>query len=56
MKKNWIVTLCALLIFSVLFGLSVPLRIAIGANAILIFVNIVKRVRGAHNGRTEEKN
>lgn len=56
MKKIWIISLCALLIFATSFGLSVPLRVAIGANAILILVDVIRRIRRLHNGRAEEKN
>ena len=56
MNKIWLVTLCALLILVALFGLSIPLRIAIGANAILILADAIKRIFGGKNGRTEAKN
>ena len=38
------------------FGLSVPLRVAIGANAIVILIDIIRRIRRLHNGTEEEKN
>ena len=56
MKKIWFISLCALLILATSFGLSVPLRVAIGANAIVILIDIIVRIRRLHNGTTEEKN
>jgi len=56
MKKICLITLCVLLIMAALLGLNIPLRIAIGANAILIFIDIIKRIFGGSNGRTKEKN
>ena len=44
MKNFWFVTLCALLIAASAFGLSLPLRVAIAANAVLILVFIVRRL------------
>ena len=54
MKKIWILSLCALLVLSVEIGLSVPLRIAIGANAMLILVDVAKRVWRYKDGSKEE--
>ena len=56
MKKIWFISLCALLIFATSFGLNIPLRVAIGANAIIILVNIVRRIWRLHDGTAEEKN
>ena len=42
MKNFWFVTLCALLIAASVLGMSLPLRVAIGANAVLILVFIVR--------------
>ncbi len=56
MKKFWFITLCAFLILASTIGLSIPLRIAIGANAILILIDLVRRIWRLKNGRTEEKN
>ena len=56
MKKIWFISLCALLILAMSFGFSVPLRVAIGANAIVILIDIIRRIRRLHNGTEEEKN
>ena len=44
LKNFWFVTLCALLIAASAFGLSLPLRVAIGANAVLILADVVCRL------------
>lgn len=56
MKKIWLITLCALLILAALLGLNIPLRIAIGANAVLILIDLIRKIWRSRNGRTEEKN
>lgn len=56
MKKFWFVSLCALLIIASAVGWNVPIRIAVGANAIVILINIGKNIREVCNGRTEKEN
>lgn len=55
MKKIWFISLCALLIIAAAFGLSVPLRVALGANAAVILIDITRRIWRLHNGTAEEK-
>lgn len=56
MKNFWFITLCVLLILSTNIGLSIPLRIAIIANAVIIFIEVAKQIRRLINGRNKEKN
>ena len=56
MKNFWFVSLCALLIILSVIGPSVPLRIAIAANAVLILMDVILQVRRFCNGRKKEKN
>lgn len=57
-KRNfWFITLCALLITAAYTGLNIYLRIAIGANAVVILIGIIKQIRGgAFGGRKEKEN
>lgn len=52
----WLITLCVLLILSTNIGLSIPLRIAIGANAVAILIDVRKGTRRLYNARRKEKN
>lgn len=56
MKDFWFVTLCAFLIAASVFGLSIPLRIAIGANACIILLDVARQIWGIRHGTEEEKN
>ncbi len=56
MKKFWFVSLCALLIIASAVGWNIPIRIAVGANAVVILINIVKCIREVCNGRKEKEN
>ncbi|MCI5796920.1 MAG: hypothetical protein MR019_08640 [Ruminococcus sp.] len=44
-KNFWILTLCALLIISMCTGLDIFLRIALGANGLIILVDVIISVR-----------
>lgn len=55
MKNFWFITLCVLLIFAAVFGLNFPLRVAIGANAILILMDVIRQIRRLYNGKTEKE-
>ena len=46
MKKSnfWFLTLCALLIIAGVNGWSVPLRIAVAANALVVLIDVARRV------------
>lgn len=56
MAKNnfWFISLCVLLLISVCTGLNVYLRIAIGLNAVVILLDIIKRIKVNNGGK--EKN
>ncbi len=58
MVKNnfWFVTLCALLIASAYIGLNAFMRIAIGANAVVILIEVIAKIRRFNNGRKEAEN
>lgn len=55
MRKNdfWFINLCVLLILSVRVGLNPWLRIAIGANAVIILSDVIKDIRRIIDGRKE---
>lgn len=56
-KNNfWIITLCVLLILSANIGLSVPLRVAIVANALVILIDVFRGARRLYNERHKKKN
>ncbi len=52
----WFITLCAFLIISLTIGWSIPLRVAIVANSLVILLNIIKQVRCLFLGRKKEEN
>lgn len=56
MAKNnfWFISLCVFLLVSVYTGLNVYLRIAIGLNAVVILLDIIKQIKGYSGGK--EKN
>ena len=49
-KNFWFITLCALLIISSYIGLNVFMRIAIGANAVVILADVIMDIRRLRNG------
>lgn len=51
-RRFWFISLCVLLIAAIRCGLNMPIRIALGANAIVIVIDIIKKVR-AFYGRDE---
>lgn len=53
-KNFWFIALCALLIIAVNAGLSVPIRIAIAANALFIIFDVIKQARGILSDRKEK--
>ena len=53
-NKFWFISLCVLLILTASIGLSIPLRIALMANSILIFMDVIKGIRRLRNGYKEE--
>ena len=46
MKKSnfWFLTLCALLIIASVNGWSIPLRIAVASNALVVLIDVARRV------------
>lgn len=56
-RKFEYVTLCALLLIALNVGLTVPLRIAIGLNAVVMLADVIKTIFWRKNdGNTEEEN
>ena len=56
-RKFEYVTPCALLLIALNVGLTVPLRIAIGLNAVVMLVDVIKTIFWRKNdGNTEEEN
>lgn len=54
MRNNfWFITLCFFFVLTENFGLSIPLRVAIGAYAIIIFIDVIKQTKGLYNGNRE---
>lgn len=50
-RNFWFISLCVLLVLSANIGLSIPLRIAIAANAVVMILDVIKGVRRLHNER-----
>ncbi len=56
MKNNfWILSLCAFLLIAANIGLSVPLRVAIAANATVIILDVIKQARRLGNAGNEKE-
>lgn len=56
LDKFWFITLCVLMIISVNIGLSIPLRIALAINAVVILCDVIKGVRRLYNECCEAEN
>ena len=56
LNNFWFISLCALMIISANIGLSIPLRIALAANAVIILLDVFKKARGLYNDRNKEEN
>ena len=55
MKNFWWISLCALLVIASVIGWIIPVRIAVGANAIVILLDIIKTIwRYRNGGRKKE--
>ena len=50
-KNFWFISLCALLIISANTEMNVFMRIALGANAIVVLIDVIKEMREIRNGR-----
>ena len=56
MKNFWMISLCALLIIASVIGWNIPIRIAVGANAVLILINVIYNLKGYINQQKSYKN
>lgn len=56
LNNFWFISLCALMIISANIGLSIPLRIALAANAVIILLDVIKGVRRLSNERNKAEN
>lgn len=58
MRKNdfWVISLVALIVLSACIGLSLPLRIALAVNAVIVLIDVINRIRRIKNGRGKEEN
>ena len=56
LNNFWFISLCALMIISANVGLTIPLRIALAANAVIILVDVFKKARRLYNERSKEEN
>ncbi len=51
-KENfWFFSLCALWIMAANTGYNIWTRIALGANAVIVLLGVIQRVRGYYHGR-----
>ncbi len=55
MKNFWMISLCALLIIASVIGWNIPIRIAVGANAIVILINVIYKLKGYINQQKSYK-
>ena len=55
LNNFWFISLCALMIIAANVGLSIPLRIALAANAVIILLDVFKRARRLYNERSKEE-
>lgn len=56
-KNNfWFLSLIALLIIAYSTAWPLLLRVAVAANAIVIFIEIFRKIRRLHNGKQQEEN
>ncbi len=49
------ISLCVLLIIASVIGWSIPIRIAVGANAIVILINVIYKLNGYINQQKTHK-
>ena len=58
MRKNdfWVISLIALIVISAVVGLNLPLCIALTANAVVVLIDVINRIRRIKNGRSKEEN
>lgn len=55
-KRNnfWVLTLCVFMLLAANIGLNLPLRIAIGANGVVILLEVIKQTKEILNGRKKK--
>ena len=46
----WFITLCALLVIGSVTGWNIPLRIAVMANALVVLLDVVKKIKVLKKG------
>ena len=56
LNKFWYISAVALVIISASIGLSIPLRIALAANAVIILIDVIKGVRRLHHDCCKAEN
>ncbi len=55
-KNNfWVLSLCAFLLIAANTRLSIPLRIAIAANAVVIILDVIKQARRLSNAGSKKE-
>ena len=56
MKNFWFISLCAFLIIAAVIGWDLWIRIAVGANALVILLDVAREVWRLYYGKRKEKN
>lgn len=56
LNKFWYISAVALVIISASIGLSIPLRIALAANAVIILIDVIKGIRRLCNDCRKAEN
>ena len=56
LNKFWYISALALIVISANIGLSIPLRIALAANAVIILIDVFNGVRRLYNDCRKAKN
>ncbi len=54
MRKFWLISLCVILVLVNIYGLNLPIRMALIAETVLISIDIISQVRRIRHGRTEK--
>ena len=56
MRNFWMISLCAFLIIASVTGWNIPIRIAVGANAAVVLIDVLYQIGGIiYERRTEKK-
>ena len=56
LNKFWYISALALIVISANIGLSIPLRIALAANAVIILIDVFKGVRRLYHDCRKAEN